>query len=358
MKWRWWLRCNQTAWRISNYGILERRTFSSLVQENNKDELLLEVTEEEKDIRIDRFLRRRLGRVPQSLIEKYVRKGFIRVDGQTVKRAGEKVGSCSVLIVPKKLESFDSVNQGTVQSQKPALSQAVMDKVQSWILYKDKNVLVINKPPNLACQGGSGLKDSHLDTLLPALALENEEPPKLVHRLDKQVSGTLLLARNSLAARTFASLFQQRQVRKLYWALVIGNPLPAQGEIRKPVDDKAAVTKYRVVSKLHRVASWLELEPITGRKRQLRLHCAQVLNCPIFGDEKYPFDHSAENTHFAHQSLIHLLQQPKGIHLHARCITFPNIETPEKSPKTWKTVTAPLPGYMEDTWNRLGFQYK
>ncbi|GJD06709.1 RNA pseudouridine synthase 4, mitochondrial [Galdieria sulphuraria] len=339
---------------------LVTRRFSTFLYDNKteKDELILTVTEGDHDTRLDRFLRRQLGgRLPQSFLEKCIRRGFIKIDGQTVTRAGERVRSSSILCVPKQLESFrEADGDGTVERQRPVLSQLVKERVQNWVLYKDTNLMVINKPPLLACQGGSGLRDSHLGTLLPALSLDNEEPPKLVHRLDKEVSGTLLLARNSVAAKNLALLFQQRQVKKLYWALVIGNPLPTQGEIRKAVDGKTAITRYRVVEKLHSVAAWLELEPITGRKRQLRLHCAQVLNCPIFGDEKFPFDRLEENTHLvAYQGLSHLLRRPKGIHLHAYSISFPNIETLDKPQKTWKTVTAPLPLHMENTWNTLGF---
>ncbi|GJQ13707.1 hypothetical protein GpartN1_g5498.t1 [Galdieria partita] len=348
-------------WLRSKSSQLVTRRFSTFLQENNieQEELKWKVTEADDGTRLDRFLRRQLGRLPQSFLEKCIRKGAIKVDGQAVKRAGERVRSSSILCVPKQLEGFgDSASEWVVERKRPVLSEQVEEKVRSWVLYKDNNVIVINKPSNLACQGGSGLKDSHLGTLLPALSLGSEEFPKLVHRLDKEVSGTLLLARNSAAAKKLALLFQQRQVNKSYWALVIGNPLPTQGEIRKPVDGKVAITRYRVIQKLHSVAAWLELEPITGRKRQLRLHCAQVLNCPIFGDERYPLNRLEEKTHVAYQGLSHLLQQPKGIHLHAYSISFPNIETLDKPQKTWKTIIAPLPLHMENTWNILGLHDK
>jgi len=349
-------------------GCFQSKPFCTRVEEQGK----LIVSETEDDTRLDRFLRRRIGRLPQSLLEKYIRRGVVKIDGQVVKKAGERVRSSSVVYIPRQLESLEEttgddnvddmennrLHEGDgammVERKKTALSTQVTNRVQSWVLYKDNNLLVINKPPNLACQGGSGLKDTHLGTLLPALSLDNEEPPKLVHRLDKEVSGTLLLARNAFAAKRVALLFQQRQIAKVYWALVIGNPLPTQGEIRKAVDEKAAVTRYRVVKKLHSVASWLELEPITGRKRQLRIHCAQVLHCPIFGDEKHPpLD---EATQGKYRGLSHLLmQRDKPIYLHAHSISFPTNIEENSEPKRWKTIVAPLPFHMENAWNILGF---
>eukprot|EP00871_Galdieria_phlegrea_P002807 jgi/Galph1/3527/GphlegSOOS_G2188.1 len=301
------------------------------------------VEEEDHNIRLDRFLRRKIGNFPQSLLERMIRKKIISLDDKVVDKAGNRVLSSSVVRVPVELQqaSLCSVKQNIV-----SLPEAIVERVHSWILYKDSKVIVLNKPPNLACQGGSELGDKHLGTLLSALCFDRKETPRLVHRLDKEVSGTLLLARDVQTAGNLSNLFRTRQIRKRYWALVTGNPLPSEGEIRKPIEGQMAITRYRVVEKLHSVACWMELEPVTGRKRQLRLHCTQVLGCPIL----FSMDSKS-------QQLLSLLGEAQGIHLHAYSITFPNMEA-DKSNSPLLTIQAPLPCHMEKSWSLLGFQQK
>jgi len=230
------------------------------------------------------------------------------------------------------------------------------DALRAMLLYEDDQVYVLNKPPGLAVQGGSGLT-RHVDGMLEAWRDRKGQKPRLVHRLDRDTSGVLVVARTRLAAQKLAAAFRRRSTRKIYWALVKGVPKPRQGRIstwlakgegpegeRMRVaahgDDEAshAVSLYSVVDQAGSKLAWLTMRPVTGRTHQLRAHAAHIGH-PIIGDAKY---FEAGDWEF-----------PGGIqnklHLHARRIVMPH-----PSGGTLD-VTAPLPPHMQQSWNLLGF---
>jgi len=214
-------------------------------------------------------------------------------------------------------------------------------------------VIVLNKPPGLAVQGGSGT-ERHLDGLLDALRFGSDERPRLVHRLDKETSGVLVLARAVTAAAFLTRAFREKTTRKIYWAIVVGVPKLRQGRIdlaltklpgregervRADVEDgKRAITYYRVVDDVGGKASWLALLPVTGRTHQLRAHCAAI-GTPILGDAKYG------------AVMAHLAGVPGGerVHLHARSLSIPHPLGGTLQ------ITAPLPRHMRQSWEFFGF---
>jgi 23S rRNA pseudouridine955/2504/2580 synthase len=222
------------------------------------------------------------------------------------------------------------------------------------VLHLDEDLIVIDKPAGLAVQGGTGT-ERHLDALLDALRFDARERPRLVHRLDRDTSGVLVLARSAAVAARLAEAFRGKATRKVYWAAVVGLPKPRSGRIDQalaklpgrlgervvPDEDegKRAVTWYRTVAHAGAKLAWLALQPITGRTHQLRAHCA-ALGTPILGDGKY-------GAAAAHPAGV---PQPRRLHLHARALALPR-------PRGGTlVVTAPLPPHMRETWAFLGFE--
>jgi 23S rRNA pseudouridine955/2504/2580 synthase len=245
------------------------------------------------------------------------------------------------------------LDEGAVPPVRPRAEVAPADAtaLQARVLYRDETVIVIDKPPGLAVQGGSRTH-RHLDAMLDALAFAGDRP-RLVHRLDKDTSGVLVLARSRAAAAHLAAAFRRACVHKLYWALVAGLPRPAQGRIEvalakrpaqggeKVVADEAgrpAATRYRVIEAAGRRAAWLALEPEGGRTHQLRVHC-RSLGTPIVGDGKYGGAQA-----FPRGAAI-----GRGLHLHARAIQLPHPGGGQLA------VTAPLPPHMVKSWLFFGF---
>ncbi|MCB1488467.1 MAG: RluA family pseudouridine synthase, partial [Bauldia sp.] len=232
-----------------------------------------------------------------------------------------------------------------------------LDQLRAMLLHEDDEVFVFNKPSGLAVQGGSGLT-RHLDGMLEALRDRKGQKPRLVHRLDRDTSGVIVVARTRLAAQHLAAAFRRRSTRKIYWALVKGVPKPRQGRIstwlargegeegekmkiaRHGGDDAShAVSLYSVVDNAGQKLAWLTMRPVTGRTHQLRAHAAHIGH-PIIGDAKY---FTAEDE----------WDFPGGIqnklHLHARRLVIPH-----PSGGTLD-VSAPLPPHMLQSWNLLGF---
>jgi 23S rRNA pseudouridine955/2504/2580 synthase len=299
--------------------------------------------------RLDRWFRRHYPALNHGRLEKLLRTGQIRIDGKRA-RAGDPVEPGQAIRVPPLAES--STRSATPP---PARRIRLEDEevLRRLVLYRDASAIVINKPAGLAVQGGTKT-GRHVDGLLDTLRFDMDERPRLVHRLDKDTSGVLLIARTAAAAAFFTRAFREKTTRKTYWAAVIGLPRLSQGRIdlalakqmgpggeRVQADDedgKSAVTYYRVIDHTGGQASWLALLPITGRTHQLRAHCA-ALGTPIVGDGKY-------GASAAHLSGV---VAARGLHLHARELVIP-------SPAGGLLrVTAPLPRHMRETWDLLGF---
>ena len=309
----------------------------------------LEIAPEDGDQRLDRWFRRHYPALGHGRLEKLLRTGQIRVNGKRV-RAGTRLAPGDRVRVPP----LSDQDEGRAPRRPPPpLADTDAAMMRAAIIYRDDDLIALNKPPGLPVQGGSRVA-RHLDGLLGALRFDAAEAPRLVHRLDRDTSGVLLLARNAAAARDLSALFRSRALRKLYWALVAGVPKPAQGRIDAPLAKRQvgdgervvttaeggqrAITDYAVIETAGRRLSWLALMPRTGRTHQLRAHTASVFGHPIVGDGKYGGE-AAFPAGF----------EPR-LHLHARVL-----ELPRPGNKAPLVLTAPLPPHMAAAWRFLGF---
>src|SRR5580700_3001521 len=306
---------------------------------------MVTVGEADGTLRLDRWFRRHYPDLAHGRLEKLLRTGQVRVDGKKAK-SGDRVSPGMAIRVPPLSEPAQfPEGPARVRPQDEAL-------LRSLVIHRDELAIVLTKPPGLAVQGGSGTT-RHVDGLLDGLRFGHAERPRLVHRLDKDTSGVLLIARTAAAAAFFTRAFRDKTTRKIYWAIVAGLPNPRQGKIDlslakgagkggervRPDDDgKDAVTYYRVIDAAGDKASWLALLPLTGRTHQLRAHCAAI-GAPILGDGKY----GGAAAHIPGGAAEHRL------HLHARslAIPYPAGFTLE--------ITAPLPAHMRRMWDFLGF---
>ncbi|MBI3419421.1 MAG: RluA family pseudouridine synthase [Proteobacteria bacterium] len=307
----------------------------------------LEITEDENGLRLDRWFRRHFPGVTHGRLEKLLRTGQVRVGGGRIKashrlEAGQKIRIPplpeSALTLPEKRESVEPTTRER-------------QKLKDSILYEDDDVLVINKPAGLAVQGGTGIS-RHLDGFLRAM-YGDQQTPKLVHRLDKDTSGVLVLARNDFAAARLSESFRNRATRKYYWALTYGMPKPKQGKISLPLakgkgekivvdekEGKPAITLYQVVESAMRTA-FVALWPLTGRTHQLRVHM-EAIEAPLLGDPLY-----GEVNKIGGELSI------KRLHLHARRLILPH-PRPKKGRKLID-VTAPLPADLKESWKFFEF---
>ncbi|HVZ10438.1 RluA family pseudouridine synthase [Rhodopila sp.] len=311
------------------------------------------VTEDEAGIRLDRWVRRHFSGVPQSAIQKLCRTGKIRIDGQRADTA-TRLAPGQTVMVPPLAEQISAAQPVAEVSDEDARD------LQRLVIYCDDQVLVLNKPYGLPVQGGPGIK-RHLDGMLNALRFGSEHRPRLVHRLDRDTTGALLLARTPGVAARLAALFRGRDVDKTYWAIVAGRPVPPEGRIDLPLkriggvrgertapadrddpDAARAITDYRTLDHAARKLAWLELKPLTGRTHQLRVHCV-ALRTPVLGDEKY--EKPDQNNAFS--AVIQGLSN--DLHLHARRLELPH-------PAGGRLVVeADLAPHMRATFQTLGF---
>ena len=309
------------------------------------------VTADEGGMRLDRFFEARFPGLSFSHIQRIIRKGEVRVNGKRAQPKDRLQAGQAIRIPPLKLDG-----PKPAPTTEDGKTRAFLKSIT---LHEDDDVLVLNKPMGLAVQGGSGTT-RHLDGLLEVMRDKSGQRPRLVHRLDKDTAGCLLVAKTRFAAAALAKTFRSRSARKIYWALVAGVPRPKQGRIStylakeereeesymriaKHGEDGAshAVTYYAVVETAAQQLAWLSLKPVTGRTHQLRAHMVHI-DHPIVGDPKY---FSWENW-----------QLPGGmqnkLHLLARRIAVPH-------PRGGTIdITAPLPPHMLQTWNLLGFDAK
>jgi 23S rRNA pseudouridine955/2504/2580 synthase len=310
------------------------------------------VTLDESGMRVDRFFEARFPGLSFSHIQRIIRKGEVRVNGKRTQPRARLEAGQAVRIPPLKVEAPRPRNDAPVAQKDRAFLKSIT-------LYEDADVLVLNKPMGLAVQGGSG-STRHIDGMLGTLRSLDGQRPRLVHRLDKDTAGCLLVAKTRFAAAALAKIFRTRSARKIYWALVVGVPKPAQGRIstylaKQEVEEDSfmrvtghgekdavhAVTYYAVVETAAQQLAWLSLKPVTGRTHQLRAHMAHIGH-PIVGDPKY---FNIENWHLpgGMQDRLHLLAR-------RICVPHPRGGVIDAS--------APLPPHMEQSWNLLGFDAK
>lgn len=308
-------------------------------------------------IRIDRWFKRHYPNVTHVLLEKLLRKGEIRLDGKRAKAADRIVAGQSMKLPPQVVHAKASEKAKADAPQAHPLATKDMGSLADRILYMDKQVIVIDKPPGLATQGGSGLT-KHVDGMLDSLQYEKPTRPKLVHRLDRDTSGVLLVARTAQAASGLSQSLALRDTSKVYWALVRGIPKQKNGVVKAALvkegghgprgrdermavsdddDAKFALTEYAVMAKAGTEFAWVAARPITGRTHQIRVHMAS-LGTPIVGDFKYGGTDARARGDI-----------PDKLHLHARSI---DIGRPDGGRLQ---ATAPLPPHMLKTWKLLGF---
>lgn len=304
------------------------------------------VATDDDGIRLDRWFKRHLPEIGFGTVSRWTRTGQIRVDGGRVGPA-DRLSAGQVLRVPP---GGDTPGERTRPRRE--LTEEEIAQAEAMVLEQDRAAIVLNKPPGLATQGGSGTT-RHVDGLLDAFVAEGPRP-RLVHRLDKDTSGVLLIARTPGSAAFFSKRFSGRSARKVYWALVVGVPEIADGLIELPlakqpgtggekmcVDEsergQTAKTRYRVIDRAGNRTAWVELHPLTGRTHQLRVHMAAIGH-PIVGDGKY-----------GGQEAFLTGTISRKMHLHARRLT---IDHPDGDRID---VTAPLPEHFAASMEQLGF---
>ena len=313
------------------------------------------ITASDSDQRLDRWFKRKFPHLTHGRLEKLLRTGQVRIDGKRAK-AADRVSAGQIVRVPPLGDAAEAAEDRGPHTPKP-VSAHDAEALRKAVLFKDADVIVLNKPSGLAVQGGTGLS-TNIDAMLDALQFEAPERPRLVHRLDRDTSGCLVLARSQAAARKLTEAFRHKTARKVYWAVTVGAPKMNEGKITAPLakqsggvtgrraservqvdeEGKRAVTYYSVVERAHDKAAWLALMPVTGRTHQLRAHCV-VLGTPILGDGKY----AGAKAFFAKDSLS------RQLHLHARSIRIPH------PMRGIINVTAPLPPHMQKTWDFFEF---
>jgi len=306
------------------------------------------IVQDDDGIRLDRWFKRHYPALTHGRLEKLLRKGEVRLDGKRAKAADRVTVGQNLRLPPQVIH--DKVEE----RPKPAAVMKTSRRLEDAILYMDKHLFVLNKPAGLATQGGSGLKE-HVDGMLDQLTFEKTIRPKLVHRLDRDTSGVLLVARTAQSAAGLSRELASRDASKVYWALVKGVPKERHGIVKAALakegvrgkgermtvseddDAKFALTEYAVIATAGQEFAWVAARPVTGRTHQIRVHLAS-LGTPIVGDFKYGGTDAKGKGAIADK-----------LHLHARSI---DIARPDGGRLQ---VTAPLSPHMVKSWALLGF---
>jgi 23S rRNA pseudouridine955/2504/2580 synthase len=345
------------TYRCVSSGLPTSRTLDESNAVPGIRDVLWKVPAAESGTRLDRFIKRRAPGLPPGLIQRLIRQQRIGIDGVPVVRNGYAVRGGDVVAFPGNVKMVDGERVRTAAE----LTGGETEYIRSCLLFSDSRCAVLNKPAGLSTQGGAGVGSRHVEALLPGLGTGRHW---LVHRLDKEVSGTLAIAKDVGAAAMLAEHFRRRRVEKTYWALVKGAMPARMGTISFDIDGKPSETKYRVLQDLGREGAWLALRPVTGRKHQLRIHCAEGLKCPIIGETRYGPDAELRGLPSlgpAVQGIAELAHG--GLHLHARELSFPKVLKGPMAPKrvgragpSMIKVQAPLSEHMKSSWGQFGLQ--
>jgi 23S rRNA pseudouridine955/2504/2580 synthase len=307
------------------------------------------VAEDDDGIRLDRWFKRHMPEVSFNMVSRWARTGLLRVDGKKA-TPGDRIEMGQKIRMPPPAEQ--TARPSRAQPTREPLGEDEIAFIRDMVIYEDPHAFVLNKPPGLATQGGTKTTQ-HLDRLLDGIGDERGRP-KLVHRLDKDTSGALLVARTARAAGHFAKAFSGRTARKVYWALVVGVPDADEGVIDAPlakqpgtggekmhVSEEAGLparTRWRLVERAGNRTAWVELQPLTGRTHQLRVHMAAIGH-PIVGDGKYGGPEAFLTGGIS-----------RKLHLHARRI---RIDAPDGGAID---VSAELPSHFAESLATLGFE--
>ncbi len=308
-----------------------------------------DVSDDEDGMRLDRWFALHFPQLPFGRLQKLLRTGQVRVDKARVK-ANTRLAAGQVVRIPP---VDDEAKPAT-----PRINAKDVEFLRNLIIYEDDDIYVFNKPHGLAVQGGSGTK-RHMDGMLQSLINKKGEAPRLVHRLDRDTSGCLLVAKTRAVASHFGQVFRTRSARKIYWALTVGVPNPPQGRIscfvaRQSTKDgeqmvvvnngdngaQHSVSHYSVTDTAGRDFAWVTLKPVTGRTHQLRVHM-QEMGTPILDDPRY---FTLDNWNWERPEVL-----GEGLHLHARRLALPLRNGKRLD------ITAPLPPHMVRSFNALGF---
>ena len=314
------------------------------------------VEAEEAGIRLDRWFKRHFPALGHGPLEKLLRTGQVRIDGKRA-HAGDRLEAGQSIRIPPQLETMPE--RATEAPRAAPQSNANAEFMRSLVIYEDPSLFVLNKPSGIPTQGGSGVS-RHIDGLLDALQGKKRQRPRLVHRLDRDTSGVLIVARTMPAAAALSESLRRGDARKIYWALTKGVPKPHRGVIKQALakeagfgrhgrdermaaasdtnaEAKSATTHYAVMGTAADQYAWVALRPVTGRTHQLRAHLAHI-GTPVVGDFKYGGDRAKGRGELENR-----------LHLHARSL---DIAHPEGGRLN---VTAPLPSHMEHAWGLFGF---
>ena len=309
------------------------------------------VTPDEAGLRLDRWFKRHYPALGHVALQKLLRTGQVRIEGRRAE-AGDRIEAGQAIRLPPAVTTAPSPDRPAAR----LVSAREAAEIQRMVIHRDDLVIVLNKPPGLAVQGGTRTS-RHVDGMLDALRLGQEERPRLVHRLDKETSGILLIARTARAAQRLSEAFRDRETEKLYWAVVVRGPDRSQGQIDLPLAKRSgvrgdrelvqvdrehgqsALTHFKVLDRAGKRAALLALRPRTGRTHQLRVHCAAI-GCPVLGDGKYGGE----------QALLAPVADARCLHLHARRITLPH-----PSGRGTLSVEAEVPPHFRRTLHAFAF---